>query len=157
MNLKFFEGDKIQVERINIQGNTVTNDYVIRSNLLIDEGDPFSKVRLEKSISSLKSTNIFNKVDYKISDGSKEPGFKNIDITIQEKPTGEITAGAGYGTEGGAFAFSIKENNYLGKGLKVSANANVTSESVRGGLDIINPNYNYSGNKLYGGFFSKKN
>ena len=86
--------------------------------MLIDEGDPFSKVRLEKSISSLKSTNIFNKVDYKISDGS-EPGFKKYRYNYsREKPTGEITAGAGYGTEGGAFAFSIKENNYLGKRFK---------------------------------------
>ena len=150
-----FEGEKIQIERINVAGNTITNDAVVRSGLLVDEGDPFSKVRLEKSISNLKALNIFNKVDYKISDGS-EPGLKTVDITIEEKPTGEISAGAGYGTEGGAFAFSIKENNYLGKGLRVGANADITTQSVRGGLNIVNPNYNYSGNKVYGGFFSKK-
>ena len=150
-----FEGEKIQIERINVAGNTITNDAVVRSSLLVDEGDPFSKVRLEKSISNLKSLNIFNKVAYKISDGS-EPGLKTVDITIEEKPTGEISAGAGYGTEGGAFAFSIRENNYLGKGLRVSANADITTQSVRGGLNIVNPNYNYSGNKVYGGFFSKK-
>tara|TARA_B100000029_G_scaffold505712_1_gene586869 strand:- start:1143 stop:3383 length:2241 start_codon:yes stop_codon:yes gene_type:complete len=152
---KIFEGQKIQIERVNITGNTVTNDSVLRSGLLLDEGDPYSKIRLEKSISSLKSMNIFNKVEYKMSDGS-EPGLKVIDISIEEKPTGEITAGAGYGTEGGAFGFSIKENNYLGKGLKVAANADITSQSVRGGLDITNPNFNYSGNKVYGGFYSKK-
>ena len=90
-----------------------------------------------------------------MSDGS-EPGLKTIDITIEEKPTGEITAGAGYGTEGGAFAFSVKENNYLGKGLKVSANADITSQSIRGGVNVVNPNYNYSGNKVYGGFYTKK-
>ena len=110
---------------------------------------------MEKSIGNLKAMNIFNSVKYKISDGS-EPGLKTIDVTIEEKPTGEISAGAGYGTEGGTFAFSIRENNYLGKGLRVAANANITSQSIRGGIDIINPNYNYSGNKVFGGFYSKK-
>ncbi|MBH90880.1 MAG: outer membrane protein assembly factor BamA [Candidatus Marinimicrobia bacterium] len=155
IQFKIFEGEKIQIGRVNIDGNNVTNDSVIRSALLIDEGDPFSKLRLEKSISILKAQNIFGKVDYKITDGS-EPGLKDLNITIEEKPTGEVTAGAGYGTEGGAFSFAVKENNYLGKGLKVSASADVTSQSLRGGLNIVNPNYNYSGNKVYGGFSSTK-
>ena len=155
VEFKIFEGAKIQIERVNISGNNVTSDSVLRAALLIDEGDPYSKTRVEKSISNLKAMNIFNKVDYKISDGTL-PGLKTIDISIEEKATGEISAGAGYGTEGGAFSFSIKENNYLGKGLKVSANADVTGESVRGGINIVNPNYNYSGNKVFGGFYSKK-
>jgi len=155
IQFRIFEGKKIQIERVNINGNTVTNDSVIRAGLLVDEGDPYSKMKLEKSISNLKAMNIFNRVSYKMSDGS-EPGLKMVDITIEEKPTGEITAGAGYGTEGGAFGFSVKENNYLGKGLKVSANADITAQSVRGGVNIVNPNYNYSGNKVYGGFYSKK-
>jgi len=155
VEFKIFEGQKIQIERVNIRGNNVTNDSVIRSGLLIDEGDPYSKTKLEKSIGNLKAMNIFNSVKHEILDGS-EPGLKTIDITIEEKPTGEISAGAGYGTEGGTFAFSIKENNYLGKGLRVVANANVTSQSIRGGIDILNPNYNYSGNKVFGGFYSKK-
>ncbi len=152
---KIIEGDKIQIERVNISGNSITNESVIRSALLVDEGDPYSKIRLEKSISALKALNIFNKVDYKVLDGS-ETGLKTVNISIEEKPTGEISAGAGYGTEGGVFAFSIRENNYLGKGLSVSANAELSGESVRGGLNIVNPNYNYSGNKVFGGFFSKK-
>ena len=155
VKFRIFEGEKVQIERVNINGNTVTNDFVVRSGLFVDEGDPYNKIKLEKSISNLKSMNIFNRVDYKVLDGS-EPGLKVIDISVEEKPTGEISAGAGYGTEGGAFAFSIRENNYLGKGLKVSANANVTGESIRGGVNIVNPNYNFTGNKVSGGFFSKK-
>ena len=155
VEFKIFESAKVQIERININGNTVTNDSVIRSSLLIDEGDPYSKIKIEKSISNLKAKNIFNRVNYEILDGS-DVGLKNINISIEEKPTGEISAGAGYGTEGGVVAFSIKENNYLGKGLKVSANAEVSSQSVRGGINIVNPNYNYSGNKVFGGFSSKK-
>ncbi len=149
------EGDKIQLERVNVGGNNVTNETVVRSALLIDEGDPFSKTRLKKSIDNIKALNIFETVEYTIKDGS-EPGLKVLDIQVSEKATGEIMAGAGYGTEGGAISFSIKENNYLGKGVKVSADIDMTAQSIRGGLNIMDPNYNYSGNKVFGGFSSKK-
>ena len=65
---KIFEGPKVQIERVNIFGNTVTSDSVIRAELLIDEGDPYSKVKLNKSISNLKARNIFKSVSEKILD-----------------------------------------------------------------------------------------
>ena len=43
---------------------------------------------------------------------------KVININVQEKPTGEISAGAGFGTDGGTFMFGVKENNFLGKGTR---------------------------------------
>ena len=46
--------------------------------------------------------------------------LKVIDIRVEEQPTGEISAGAGVGTNGGSFAFQIKENNWLGEGKKFS-------------------------------------
>ena len=63
-------------------------------------------------------------------DGSN-PNSKVINIKVEEKPTGEISAGAGVGTSGGTFLFGIKENNYLGKGLGLDANVTVNSESFR--------------------------
>ena len=64
VNLKFNirEGEKILVERINIKGNNVTNESVIRAELLLDEGDPFTKLQLDKSIAKIKSKNIFRSV-----------------------------------------------------------------------------------------------
>ena len=147
---KIFEGPKVQIERVNIFGNTITSDSVIRSELLLDEGDPYSKVKLNKSISKIRSRNIFKKVEEKILDGSAKD-LKIMEIRVEEKPTGEIMAGAGVGTEGTSLSFSIKENNYLGKGLGVDATVNLTEESVRGGLSISDPNYKYSGNLVYGG------
>jgi len=147
---KIFEGPKVQIERVNIFGNTITSDSVIRSELLLDEGDPYSKVKLNKSISEIKSRNIFKKVEEKILDGSAKD-LKVMEIRVEEKPTGEIMAGAGVGTEGTSFSFAIKENNYLGKGLGVDATVNLTEESIRGGISISDPNYKYSGNLVYGG------
>ena len=114
--LKFniFEGEKKLVERINIIGNNVTNESVIRGELLLDEGDPFTNLNLDKSISKIKARQIFNSVTKKVYDGSQE-NLKIIDIIVEEKPTGEISAGAGIGTNGGSFAIQITENNWLGE------------------------------------------
>ena len=142
-----FEGQKVVVENIEILGNNITNETVIRSELLLDEGDPFSKVKVDKSISNLKSKRIFSSVKEEIADGNL-PNSKKIKISVEEMPTGEISAGAGIGTNGGSFAFSVKENNYLGRGVKVAANADVSENSVRGSLSFIDTNYNYTGKDL---------
>jgi outer membrane protein insertion porin family len=152
---KIFEGRKIQIERVNIIGNTVTNDSVIRSELLVDEGDPYSDVKVEQSISRLKARNIFKKVEYKLNDGSSKD-LKVMEIKVEEKPTGEIAAGAGIGTEGTSFNFLLKENNYLGKGLSLDASLNVTEHSIRGGLSMEDPNFRNSGNIVWGGLTNSK-
>jgi outer membrane protein insertion porin family len=152
---KIFEGRKIQIERVNIVGNTVTNDSVIRSELLVDEGDPYSDVKIEESISRLKARNIFKTVEYKLSDGSSKD-LKVMEIKVEEKPTGEIAAGAGVGTEGTSFSFLIKENNYLGKGLGLDASLNVSESSIRGGLSMQQPNFRNSGNLVWGGLTNVK-
>ena len=149
ITLKFniIEGEKSLVERINITGNNVTNESVIRGELLLDEGDPFTNISLEKSIAKIKSRNIFNNVTYSVSEGGKK-NLKVIDISIEEKPTGEISAGAGIGTNGGTFAINISENNWLGDGNKVDFEIEVDQESLSGTLAFSNPNYNYLGNSL---------
>ncbi len=141
------EGKKILVERINILGNNITNEDVIRSELLLDEGDPFTKLSLDKSISQIKSRNIFRSVKPKISDGSSSD-LKVIDIVVEEKPTGEISAGAGVGTDGGSFAINIQENNWLGQGKKVGFEFSASAESVSGELSYSNPNYDLLGNSI---------
>ena len=83
--------------------------------------------------------------------------LKILEITVEEKPTGEIAAGAGVGTEGTSFSFTVQENNYLGKGLMVDATLSASEESLRGGLTMSNPNFNYSGNLVYGGITSTNN
>jgi len=152
---KIFEGRKIQIERVNIVGNTVTDDSVIRSELLVDEGDPYSDVKVEQSISRLKARNIFKTVEYKLNDGSSKD-LKVMEIKVEEKPTGEIAAGAGIGSEGASFSFSLTENNYLGRGLGVEASLNMTEHAVRGGVSIEEPNFRNSGNLVWGGLTNTK-
>ena len=147
IKFNIYEGEKILVERINVLGNNVTNEAVIRSEMELDEGDPFTKLGLNKSIANLKARNIFKDVNYKISEGSAK-NLKAIDISVEEKPTGEVSAGAGVGTNGGSFAFNVQENNYLGEGKNVGFNIEIDQESVKGTLNYTNPNYDFLGNAL---------
>jgi len=147
IQINVFEGQKIIVEKIEILGNTVTNESVIRSELLLDEGDPYSKVKVDKSVSQLKSRRIFASVKETTSDGEL-PNSKNIQISVEEMPTGEISAGAGIGTNGGSFAFNITENNWLGRGMTVSANADISADTLAGSLSFTDPNYNFTGREL---------
>ena len=147
IKINIFEGSKQIVEKINIIGNTVTEEAVIRAELLLDEGDPFSILKMDQSIAKIQSRNLFSVVDKTITNGTS-PDQKIINITVEEKPTGEISAGAGISTDGGSFAFNISENNWMGKGINVSTFIDVNAESFSGGIDFTNPNYNYSGNML---------
>ena len=147
IKINVYEGEKKLVEKINIIGNSVTNESVIRAELLLDEGDPFNKLKLDQSIARIKARNIFSEVKKTTADGSVK-NQKIIEIEVEEKPTGEISAGAGIGTDGGSFAFSISENNWLGKGVNVSSSIDVSKNKFTGGIKVIDPNYNYTGNSL---------
>jgi len=151
INLEFTveEGEKFYVNRINIFGNTITAESVIRNQLMLDEGDPFSEILVNKSINNLKSLNFFKKVDTKIkhNDDNKT---KEIDIFLEEKPTGEIYASAGAGTSGASFGFGIKENNFFGNGIRLDTNALISTSQFKGKFSVTNPNYNNSNKSLYG-------
>ena len=147
INFEIEETEKFFIERINILGNNVTRESVIRNQIEIDEGDPFNQILYTKSLNNIKALNFFDDVQGKISDGNKF-NSKIIDISIVEKPTGEIFAGVGTGTDGSSFSFGIKENNYLGRGVKVDSNLSVSDERIKGKFVVSNPNYKNSDKNL---------
>ena len=147
--INIFEGEKFTIERIDISGNSVTNDSVIRGELLVDEGDPYSALLIAKSMNKIRSRGLFAKVEEKIEEGSNEK-LKVLKVSVEEKPTGEISAGFGIGTDGTAFLFSVKENNWLGRGIKLTSTLDLTETTIAGSLSLNNPNFNYSGNSVFG-------
>ena len=150
LNLEFeiLETEKFYVEKINIFGNNITSENVIRNQFEIDEGDPYNEILLNKSINNIKSLNFFKKVEKKIID-KKTTKTKIVNISVEEKPTGEIAASAGIGTTGGSFGFSIKENNFLGNGIKLDSNFTVSTGSLKGKFSVTNPNFNNTDKLLY--------
>ena len=144
------ETEKSFVKRINIFGNNITRENVIRNQLEIDEGDFYNDILLNKSINNIKSLNYFKKVESEIiTDDTNND--KIVNISLEEKPTGEIGAVAGAGTSGGTIGFFIKENNFLGKGLKISSDFTLNSESVKGSFFVNNPNFNDTDKSVYAG------
>ena len=142
------ESEKHYVEKINIIGNQFTLDEVIRNALIVDEGDAYNEILYNKSINSIKSLNIFGSVESSVKDGSDD-NLKIIEIKVEERPTGEITLGAGFGTSGGSVGGGITENNFLGKGVRLDTNLFFTKNTVKGKFVYSKPNFNYTDNTLF--------
>lgn len=157
INLKFSLRDqsiKKIVNKIKITGNNITEDKVIRNNVFFSEGDLFNKSKLISSIEKIKGTSLFKEVNYKLNDTND-----NIDITINvvEQPTGEIAAGAGAGTSGATIMGSLKEKNFLGKGLSLEGNLNLGTQKTFGKISFSNPDFNNSGNTVKTSIFIENN
>jgi outer membrane protein insertion porin family len=155
ITFKVSETEKLYVEEINILGNNITEEIVVRNQLEVDEGDPFNELLQAKGLNQIRSLGIFKTVTSEILDGSN-PSTKVINIRVEEKPTGEISLGAGVGSEGGTIGFSVKENNFLGKGVKLSSSLRLSGEAIRGNFTVNNPDFNYSGRALYTNIESSK-
>ena len=148
LEFKIKESEKYYVKKINIFGNNVTSENVIRNQFEVDEGDPFNEILLNKSINNIRSLNIFKSVKKEIID-DKNSKTKIINISIEEKPTGEINAMAGLGTEGSSIGFGVKENNFLGKGISLDSNFLISSDSFEGKFSVTNPNYKNTDRSIY--------
>ena len=150
INLNFLieETEKLIVEKINIFGNFVTNENVLRNQFELDEGDPFNEILLNKTSNNLKSLNFFKSVNTTVLEGNSS-NSKIINIEVKEKPTGEITAGAGFGTSGGSLGFGVTENNYMGKGIRLDANLTLREDSIKGLFSLNNPNFRNSDKSVY--------
>ena len=147
-NINISESDKFYIEKINIKGNFNTLEEVVRNNFIVDEGDPFNEILFNKSVNNIQSLGIFKKVKTDVRDGSNQ-SFKEIDINVEERPTGEISLTAGFGTTGETIGAGIKENNFLGKGIKLNTNLELTADSIKGQFIYAKPNFNYSDNTLF--------
>tara|TARA_B110000503_G_scaffold117944_1_gene178442 strand:- start:182 stop:2434 length:2253 start_codon:yes stop_codon:yes gene_type:complete len=144
--------EKRFIANIVVKGNEITEEKVIRNNLFFSEGDRFNSENLKKSTDSLKALSIFKNVKIETLD-SKKSGNVNLVVSIEEKPTGQISAGAGYGTTGAAINFAIKEKNFLGKGVGSDISMQLGTEKILGIISLTDPDFSDTGNSLKGAFF----
>tara|TARA_A100001011_G_scaffold255299_1_gene263563 strand:+ start:3107 stop:5311 length:2205 start_codon:yes stop_codon:yes gene_type:complete len=150
LNVEFiFENiEKTYIDQINVFGNFITEEKVIRNSLIVDEGDAFNELLFKRSIDKIKSKRIFRSIKSEIKTANFDKQKKIIDITVEEKPTGEIFAGAGTGTSGATITAGITESNYAGKGIKLLTNLSLSENEIKGKFSVVNPNFKNSDRSL---------
>ncbi|WP_371060173.1 outer membrane protein assembly factor BamA [Rhodosalinus sp. 5P4] len=122
-------GERIFVERIDIEGNTATLDRVIRRQFRAVEGDPFNPREIRQSAERIRALGLFADAEVEAREGSSEDQVI-IDVNVEEQPTGSISFGASYSTEGGLGAtVGFRERNFLGRGQSIGFQLSTTDEN----------------------------
>ena len=153
--IKFTPLKKTLIGKINIYGNTITEEKVVRDNLLLSEGDILNTSKIKKSIDKLESKNIFRKIEYKTSDSIEQKNSEDINFYVKEQPTGSISAGIGYGSNGGLLEGSVNERNFLGKGIDLNFTGRIASEKISGVFSYIDPNFKNSEKEFANYFYTE--
>jgi len=155
VTLQINDGQKVLVNKININGNSITEEKVIRDNMLLAEGDYLNSTKVKKSIDNIKAKQFFSKVEYKIENSEKKD-FKDFNLFVKEQPTGNISAGIGYGTNGGIFEAGINERNFLGQGINLNFTGRLSTEKISGVFAYNDPNFKNSSKELAMSLYSER-
>ncbi|MBI2340093.1 MAG: outer membrane protein assembly factor BamA [Deltaproteobacteria bacterium] len=119
-------GPKVTVERIDIKGNDVTRDKVIRRELQVVENAPYNKSALDLSRRRLFQLGFFEEVNFSLPRGSRDDRVI-LAVEVKEKPTGSFSVGAGFSSlESFIFNASIQKDNFFGRGIRGGVSANIS-------------------------------
>ena len=122
IDFALIRGERIFVERIDIEGNTTTQDQVIRRQFRLVEGDPFNPREIRESAERIRALNFFEDVSVDAREGAR-PDLVVVEVDVEEKPTGSLSLGGAYATSGGfSLVTSFTESNFLGRGQSLSLN-----------------------------------
>ena len=141
------------ISNITVVGNDITEEKVIRNNIFFSEGDVLVQSKLDRSIDLLKSLNIFNNVSI-VSDTNNNN--VSIKISIEEKPTGEISGGLAVGSTGSSISFNVNENNFFGQGIKANIGLDFGTQQILGNINFSNPDFYSSGNTVSNNIYVTK-
>jgi len=156
ISVQLNEEQKKLLNKINITGNSITEEKVIRDNLYLSEGDNLNSSKLKKSIDNLKSKQYFSKVDYKLENSIDKKNASDLNLFVKEQATGNISAGVGYGTNGAMFQGAVNEKNFLGQGINLNFTGTFSTQSLSGELSYLNPNFRDSEKELGFSLISQK-
>lgn len=122
-------GPRVFVERIDIEGNTTTLDRVIRQQFRSVEGDPFNPRSIRNSAERIRALGFFANADVETREGSSADQVI-VDVDVEEQPTGSLNLGGAYSvTDGFGVSVGLTENNFLGRGQRLSFNIATATES----------------------------
>ncbi|WP_285711239.1 outer membrane protein assembly factor BamA [Erythrobacter oryzae] len=161
MNVTFIlrEAPRVYVERVDINGNTLTQDKVVRREFRLAEGDAFNSLAVQRTNARVNSLAYFQEnFEVKQVEGSA-PDRIILEANVEEKPTGELQFSAGFSSiEQFILAGSIRQRNFRGRGQTIGLSVNysqfsrsaqvsfsdpyVFDRNISGGIDIYRRDFN---------------
>ncbi|WP_132443285.1 outer membrane protein assembly factor BamA [Sulfitobacter indolifex] len=138
---KLSRGERIFVERIDIEGNTTTLDRVIRREFDSVEGDPFNPREIRQAAERIRALQYFETAEVNARQGSS-PEQVVIDVDVEEKPTGSLNFGGSFSNNDGfGVAVSFQEDNFLGRGQRLNLSISTAEDATRYGVTFVEPRF----------------
>lgn len=132
-------GQKVFVERIDIEGNTTTLDQVVRRQFRTVEGDPFNPREIRQSAERIRALGYFADAKVNAEPGSA-PDQVVVNVDVEEQPTGSLSFGASYGVSSGVgFSVGLTESNFLGRGQTLGVNIATSADDQNSSITFIEP------------------
>jgi outer membrane protein insertion porin family len=132
-------GDRIFVERIDIEGNATTMDQVVRRQFTSVEGDPFNPRAIRQSAERIRALGFFSDAQVNAEPGSS-PDSVVVNVDVEEQPTGSLGFGLSYSVSGGTgFNVNFSESNFLGRGQALSLSIANTSDTQNSSFNFTEP------------------
>lgn len=132
-------GPRVFVERIDIEGNTTTLDRVIRRQFDSVEGDPFNPREIRQAAERIRALNYFETAEVNAREGSSGEQVV-VDVDVEEKPTGSLNFGGSFSNNDGfGLAINFSEDNFLGRGQRLSLSVATAEDATRYGINFIEP------------------
>jgi len=150
-------GQRVYIRRININGNTKTRDEVIRREFRQMESGWFATEKIKKSKQRVDRTGYFASVNIETKPVQDSKDQMDLNVTVEEKSTGNISAGAGVSNnEGLTFMGAITQSNLFGTGKSLSAQVNTSQVNRVYSISYTNPFYTDEGVSRGFDFYQRK-
>lgn len=134
------EGEKIFIRRINIKGNTRTQDKVIRREFRIKEGDAYNASLLRRSKQNVSDLDYFSNVEMNTTPVPMNPSLADVEMSVAEKSTGAFNIGVGWSSyDGMMFETGIQERNILGTGRVASFDVMLSQRETQYNIGLTDP------------------
>jgi len=130
ITFKVAESERVYVERIDINGNTLTQDKVVRREFRLNEGDAFNSFQVKRSANRIKSLGFFqDELEIEQKQGSA-PDRIVLEANVEERATGQLQLSAGFSSvENFILQAAVEQRNFRGKGQQLRANVSYSSFS----------------------------
>ncbi len=139
VTMALVRGERVVIERIDIQGNTTTQDNVLRREFHVAEGDPLNPREIREAAARIEALGHFSRVEHGTRPGST-PDQRVVDLEVEEAPTGSLGFGLSYGASAGIGAnVQYSEDNFLGRGQQVRVTLSTVRDSRSLDMSFTDP------------------